>query len=135
MKTETEIKVRGYHLDVFSHVNNARYLEFLEEARWASFEDLGISFSIFTEKGWGLAVVNINITYKAPANLGKTLRITTELEKFGVKSITLKQRIFIKETGAEAVEADIKFVVFDLGTGRSVPVTDEMKAYWSPVGL
>ena len=28
---QTFIKVRGYHLDVYQHVNNARYLEFLEE--------------------------------------------------------------------------------------------------------
>ena len=34
-----EIKIRGYHLDLFGHVNNARYLEFLEEARWAMFDD------------------------------------------------------------------------------------------------
>ncbi|MEP8710355.1 hypothetical protein ABKV66_22685, partial [Enterobacter hormaechei] len=33
---QTQIKVRGYHLDVYQHVNNARYLEFLEEARWVS---------------------------------------------------------------------------------------------------
>ncbi|MEO9273816.1 hypothetical protein ABFY09_03070 [Marinomonas sp. 5E14-1] len=26
-----QIKVRGYHLDVFQHINNACYLEFLEE--------------------------------------------------------------------------------------------------------
>ena len=31
---QTQIKVRGYHLDVYQHVNNARYTEFLEEARW-----------------------------------------------------------------------------------------------------
>ena len=30
---QTKIKVRGFHLDVYQHVNNARYLEFLEEAR------------------------------------------------------------------------------------------------------
>ena len=24
---QTQIKVRGYHLDVYQHVNNARYLE------------------------------------------------------------------------------------------------------------
>lgn len=29
----TEIIVRGYHLDGYQHVNNARYLEFLEEDR------------------------------------------------------------------------------------------------------
>jgi thioesterase-3 len=29
----TTIKIRGYHLDLNGHVNNARYLEFLEEGR------------------------------------------------------------------------------------------------------
>ncbi len=28
---QTQIKVRGYHLDVYQHVNNARYLEFLRK--------------------------------------------------------------------------------------------------------
>ena len=31
---ETEIKIRGYHTDLYQHVNNARYLEFLEEGRY-----------------------------------------------------------------------------------------------------
>ena len=31
MLNKTQIKVRGYHLDLFQHVNNARYLEFIEE--------------------------------------------------------------------------------------------------------
>jgi len=34
MKSTVQIKVRNYHLDRFGHVNNARYLEFLEEGRW-----------------------------------------------------------------------------------------------------
>ena len=40
---QTVVRVRGYHLDVFQHVNNARYLEFLEEARWSYFEDTGLT--------------------------------------------------------------------------------------------
>ena len=35
---QTKIKVRGFHLDVYQHVNNARYLEFLEEARWTGWK-------------------------------------------------------------------------------------------------
>lgn len=30
---QTHINARGYHLDVYRHDNNARYLEFLEEVR------------------------------------------------------------------------------------------------------
>ncbi len=37
----TEIKIRGYHLDLYGHVNHARYLEFLEDARWGMMESGG----------------------------------------------------------------------------------------------
>ena len=38
MESTTEIVIRGYHVDIYGHVNNARYLEFLEEDRWAVLE-------------------------------------------------------------------------------------------------
>jgi len=62
MKGLTEIKVRGYHLDVFSHVNNARYLEFLEEARWSVLEESGFMEYMF-ESDIAFIVVNINIDF------------------------------------------------------------------------
>ena len=34
--SRTTLTVRGYHLDGYGHVNNARYLEFYEEGRWSS---------------------------------------------------------------------------------------------------
>lgn len=36
---QTQIKVRGYHLDVYQHVNNARYTGSLREARWDGTEN------------------------------------------------------------------------------------------------
>ena len=59
MAHTTHIKVRGYHLDLYSHVNNARYLEFLEEARWSFFEDKS-DLPRFMKSGLALIVVNIN---------------------------------------------------------------------------
>ena len=55
----TEIKVRGYHLDLYGHVNNARYLEFLEEARWA-FAETNLDFDEWQRRGIAFSVVNIN---------------------------------------------------------------------------
>ena len=37
MKTRFEFNVRGYELDSFGHVNNAVYLNYLEQARWEMF--------------------------------------------------------------------------------------------------
>ncbi|HAT24716.1 MAG TPA: thioesterase, partial [Pantoea septica] len=71
---QTTIKVRGYHLDVYQHVNNARYLEFLEEARWQWLEEAD-AFNWLQQQQLAFVVVNININYRRPAVLGDVLAI------------------------------------------------------------
>ena len=95
MKGQIEIKVRGYHVDGYSHVNNARYMEFLEEARWALAET-DTSFMELRKTGYAFTAVNININYTSEACAGDTLIITTELKTTGRKSITLSQKIYKK---------------------------------------
>ncbi|MDG2330928.1 MAG: thioesterase family protein, partial [Flavobacteriales bacterium] len=118
--SNTEIKVRGYHLDVYQHVNNARYLEFLEEARWNHYQDYPPSY--FVDKGWGVIIVNININYKFPAVLGDTLDVQTSLIKIGKSSITFQQEIEIKESNKIAVSAEVTFVIIDLKTNKILPI-------------
>jgi len=39
METTIQIKVRGYHVDHFGHVNNGKYFDFFEEGRWGYFDN------------------------------------------------------------------------------------------------
>ena len=126
MNGEIEIKVRGYHLDIYSHVNNARYVEFLEEGRWALFEDLALTKEA-VERGYAFNIVNINISYTNEACLNEILILKTELKKYGTKSITLSQRIFRKSDGKQAVDADVTFVLLDMKTGKSVELDENLK--------
>ena len=66
MKSRVEIKVRNYHLDQFGHVNNARYLEFLEEGRWTYSEENGL-VEMYEKQGIVHVAVNININYRKSA--------------------------------------------------------------------
>lgn len=128
MNSQIEIKVRGYHLDIYSHVNNARYLEFLEEARWALFDDLALTKEAM-ERGYAFTIVNINVSYINAAFLGEILKITTGLKKYGNKSITLSQKISRMSDGKEVVDADVTFVLIDVKTGRAVELDDNMKKF------
>jgi len=69
MPHHTHLTVRGYHLDVYRHVNNARYLEFLEEARWDYFDHNGLA-EFFRNSRYGMAIVHIDIHYRRAALLG-----------------------------------------------------------------
>ena len=98
MKHKHEIKVRGFHTDMFGHVNNARYLEFLEEARWELLEK-HMNYNKWTQLGKAFIVVNINISYRNPAKLGDVLEIQSTIAKLGGKSGVVHQEVYL--TGTE----------------------------------
>lgn len=106
----TEIKVRGYHLDVFGHVNNARYLEFLEEARWALFDEK-VNLEDLAKDGFVFTVVNININYRRPAFLHDVLRVETGLARLGRRSAILRQTVKNRATGITVADAEVTFVM------------------------
>jgi thioesterase-3 len=119
----TEIIVRGYHLDGYQHVNNARYLEFLEEARW---ECLAEDIDYFMHQKIAWVVANININYRLPALLGQHLVIETTIDKIGNKSSILSQIIRCKETNKIIIDAEVTFVLFDMKTNKSLPIIDDL---------
>jgi thioesterase-3 len=121
-----EIKVRGFHIDVFSHVNNARYLEFMEEARWVVIEKY-IGLERMKTKGIIFVVVNININYRRPASLGELLELYLGLTKIGGKSAIFYQEIRLKGTDKVVADAQVTFVFADQQTGKAVRIDDEIK--------
>lgn len=113
-----EIKIRGYHLDLFGHVNNARYLEFLEEARWAAFEKT-VDLEALARQGHAFTVVNININYRRPALMNDLLVVETRVAKWGRRSAVIRQEVKNKATGEMVVDADVTFVIFDTRKNRT----------------
>ena len=124
MEYLTEIKVRGYHADFYGHVNNARYLEFFEEDRWAHLES-NIDLQEWAAKGLIFLVVNINVNYRKAVGVGETILVSTRLEKIGTKSAVLLQEIVLKGSQEVAADARITFVVIDK-SGRSVALEGDI---------
>ncbi|ETI58667.1 acyl-CoA thioesterase [Marinomonas profundimaris] len=128
MLNTVQIKVRGYHLDIFQHVNNARYLEFLEEGRWAFFDDFGMgSDTALMDEGIAWAVVNININFRAEASFGDVLEVQTRYAKLGNRSITMKQTIINAETKDTVVEADVTYVCFSKALKAAIALPDDLR--------
>ena len=120
------IKIRGYHLDMYGHVNHARYLEFLEEARWSFIEQV-MPISEFEKKGFAFVVVNININYRQPALLDYILEIRTEMVKVGGKSAKIHQEVYRVDSDQRIADADITFVAIDTQTKQVLPMEGELR--------
>lgn len=125
---QTQIKVRGYHLDVYQHVNNARYLEFLEEARWDGLEN-SAGFQWMSAHHIAFVVVNININYRRPAVLGDVLTVTSKVEQLNGKSGVLSQVVTLNPEGQVVADALITFVCIDLKTQKALPFEGELRQH------
>ncbi len=121
-----EIIVRGYHLDLYGHVNNARYLEFLEEARW-SLLDGRLNLHEWQRQGRAFIIVNININYRYPAGLGDILTLQAELKRIGDRSAVIHQQVLLRGTDTVVVDADVTFVIADVSTGKALPLSGELR--------
>ena len=107
-----KIKVRGYHIDSYGHVNNTRYLEFLEETRWI-LKDKYFQYFDGHHKEYGLVVVNNTIDYYAPAFLGEILKIETSILKIGTKSVQFLHKMVNDETNQLITSTKATFVFFN----------------------
>lgn len=127
MKTTVKIKIRGYHIDHFQHVNNARYLEFLEEGRWHYSEKNNL-ISIFHQKDISHVTVNININYKRSAVVGEVLRIETSVIRKNRKSVTMLQQVFLNDTDILIADAQVTNVFLHIKSGNVMRINEELNS-------
>lgn len=107
MSHQMDMTVRGYHIDVYGHVNNARYLEFLEAARWAACESKQEILTWFMQQRLALTVQRIEIDYKRPATMGERLRVETKKVESTAKYCLLQQNIKRQSDDKLVVSANV----------------------------
>ena len=129
MSFTTRIKVRGYHEDRFGHVNNARYLEFLEEGRWDYLDECGPKDG-FQALGVFPIVAHLSISYRRPTSAGDRLTITTQVASTSSRKIIMHQTIHQEDTEKLCCEADVSIVLVDAETGRPAVLNDAIVKAW-----
>jgi len=129
MNVITRVKVRGFHEDRFGHVNNARYLEFLEEGRWDYLDVRGPEAG-FLSLGVFPVVAHLSISYRRPTSAGDTVRIATRVAETSSRKIVMYQTIHQEGTDKLCCEADITIVLVDSETGRPAILNDKIIRAW-----
>ncbi len=105
------VTVRGYELDSYNHVNNAVYLNYLEQSRWEILKQLKL-LDYFRKNELLLVVIDIHIRYIREAIVFDELVIKTIIE---TKSpyIIFKHTIYNTKTGLKVSKADVKTLLID----------------------
>ncbi|MEN4011690.1 MAG: thioesterase family protein [Chloroflexota bacterium] len=120
------ISIRYGDLDPQWHVNNARFLTFMEQTRMAYIQHLGL----FDGKDFlslGLIVADIHIAYRAPIQLNEKISVGMRISRLGNKSFLTEYIIKNDESGEVKASAETTMVTFDYRTNRSVTIWQEWR--------
>lgn len=123
---QVPLSVRWRDLDAFNHVNNSKYLSYLEEARlrW-----------MMTMPGMGLeddvapVVAASNLNYRRPIEWPAEVVIELFVERLGSTSVTIGHRIIdARDHAVMFCDGNVVMVWIDRQSGRAAPLPNGVRA-------
>jgi len=121
-----ELIVQETQLDVFGHVNNAKYLEILEEVRWESIVQNGFDLRHIQKSQTGPVILECKLKFRRELTARDRIVVTLELVQYEGLVGVLRQQI-LKSDGEVSCEAEFKFGLFDLRARKLIPATPEWR--------
>jgi acyl-CoA thioester hydrolase len=121
------LEILERHLDTFGHVNNAVYLEILEEARWDWITKNGYGLREVKELGQGPTILECSLKFMKELLLRERIEIQSHIDSLNGKVAEVLQTIR-KPGGEIACEARFKMALFDLRARRLIAPTERWLA-------
>ena len=112
---------------VYGHVNHARALSLLEDARLA-LADGAPGRDPSRPADVILARLEVDYLRQLYHRAGERLVVRSWVTRLGTKSFTVRQEL--EQDGAVAIRADCILVVFDVTTDTSRPLSGDERAFW-----
>ncbi len=122
-----ELLIHEQHLDTFGHVNNATYLEILEEARWDLITRNGYGLDEVHRRRIGPVVLEVRLRFRRELRNRQRITIRSWLESYSGKVGRLEQQI-LDDSGNVCCEAVFTIGLFDLEARKLIPPTAEWVA-------
>jgi acyl-CoA thioester hydrolase len=121
---EKTFVVSEAHLDSFGHLNNARYLELFEQARWDLITERGYGLDVVRAQQKGPTILGVELKYLKELAPRETVVIRTEPATYDRKIGKIRQTM-VKASGEVACEAVFTFGLFDLTERKLIEPTPE----------
>lgn len=110
------------HLDSFGHVNNARYFELFEQARWDIITERGFGIDVIRRTRTGPIILEVAVKFLRELKPRESVVIRSDLASYERKIGKFRQQI-LQADGSVACEALFTFGLFDMERRKLIDPT------------
>jgi YbgC/YbaW family acyl-CoA thioester hydrolase len=124
---ETELRVRPDDIDMFNHVHNSRYFDYVLAARYDQMERCyGLGMDKFLERGYGWLVSSAHMNYKRALKMSEYFLVRTRIDSIDEKKCKVHFEIINKATKKTSCDGWFDFVMIDMATGKGVLIPQDI---------
>lgn len=120
-----DIKVTAGDIDGFAHVNNANYIQWLDQVHWSHLRYLGIPEKEIFEENCGFVVRHTDVTYLAPVKESELIKVGTAITEFDERFRLTRtfQLLRLRDT-ATVLRGKITYIAVNIarGTPKRIPL-------------
>lgn len=121
------LEVRFRDCDPMGHLNNAVYLTYLEQTRFAHWRRLwGAGSESQAGDVPGVILARAEVDYRIPAKYGDVLEVRLQVAAIGRTSFTYEYEI-VDASGRMVAAARTVQVMYDYTAARPVPIPDRVR--------
>ena len=121
-----QIEARLGDMDGLRHINNAKYLTFLETARLEYLSTLGIDINRWNSKE-SVILASMKIDYHKQSSYPNIYEIGCKISRLGDKSFDIFNGIFESLSTELIVTGTFTIVCFNYHLQKTIPVPDSIK--------
>jgi len=123
---KTQITVRFADLDVMGHLNHAKYLTFMEQARILYIQDVCDFHGKWED--FGIILASVTCDYLQPVAFAEVITVFTRCSRLGSKSFDLEYMLFNENKETVATGKTV-LVTYDYKASQTVPIPDTWRAH------
>ena len=128
---ETEHRVRPDDIDMFSHVHNSKYFDYVLAARYEQMDVCyGMSMETFLDQGFGWVVRSVQMDFKRPLAMGDYFLVKTGIATIDERGCRVHFSISNKATKKVCCDGWFDFSMIEIATGKAVKLPQNVIAHY-----
>jgi acyl-CoA thioester hydrolase len=127
---QIEVAIRTFDIDFAGHVSNIVYVQWLEIARTALLDAVGLPIAGLVDEGFAPIVARTEIEYRRPLRLGDPARVALAITK--MRSLSAFMEFEISSGGEVAATARQLGLFVSTDTGKPRRLTVDIRERFAP---
>ncbi len=114
-----DIKVTKTDIDGFGHVNNANYIQWLDQVHWSHLKFMGITSEMVHNLNCGFVVRHTDVTYLNPLCENDIVKVGTSIIQFDENfKLTRQFQLVRLSDNATVLKGEILYVSINIKEGK-----------------